>query len=219
MTARSSHGVLAVAIMVGGGWAGYRVTQPAEDSFMSAEAVPEVEYLIGPQSFSSAESAKGMLTGLCERVRIKTATQVYKALRLPITSSERQRTLEAAIQELKREMHEFEGTDQGVELAQDLLVAMKAAGQLDGWIDTYLGLVYARPTHPVLVGLAERALTIGRAAGRDRDVVEALEHVSAIPVDFGGRDKILSCLAKAKAERAVARSDDPHAQSVGGLRE
>jgi hypothetical protein len=219
MNMRARYVVLVLTVMVGGLWGGYHAMPRDEDALMSAEAVPQLEYLIGPESFSSIDNARSALAGLCERSRVELRIQLVKASRLPAMSPERQHALDAVIQKLKSEMHDLDGTAQGVGLAQDLLIAMKSAGQFDGWIEVYLELLYAHPTHPALLRLAERALSIGRVAGREGDVAQALAHVSAIPLDFAGKGEILGALAKAKAEHTFTSWDNPRVRPIAGSQE
>lgn len=187
----------ALLITVSAGWTGYRVHPRGEAGLLlPAQVIPPVEWLAGPESFSKVQNTKNSLEGLCLRLRLEAETKLASASR---DSSQRRQSLEPVIGQLEDEMHEFEGTDQELEVAQDLFVAYKCTGHLDRWLDLYLQMAYEHPMHSVPVHLAQEALTLGRAAGRQKEILQVLRHLKAIPLDFEGKDKLAEVLTAAEA--------------------
>jgi hypothetical protein len=90
-----------------------------------------------------------------------------------------------------------QGWAQEMELAQDLFVAYKCA-DVENWVDLYLKLAYEHPVHPVTIRLAAAALALSTAAGRQEEVLKALEHVNAIPLNFEGKRQLAAVLSKAR---------------------
>lgn len=160
-----------------------------------------LDYFFSPRSFSEVENAKAMLEAVCTRFTTEIRSQLYRcgliACAAPDRSDElRERRLAAAIRTLEEGIEQFQGTGQEMVLTQDLLVVLKAQKLFDQWIHVYLNAVYRHPTDPSVARWTSEALTIGRAAGREGEILEALRHVAAIPLEFEVKHQIESQLAK-----------------------
>ena len=189
----------ALLITVSAGWTGYRVHPRGEAGlFLPAQAIPPAEWLAGPESFSKVQNTKNSLEGLCLRLRLEAETKLAFASRDSSTVAQRRQSLAPVISQLEDHMHEFEGTDQELEVAQDLFVAYKCTGRLDRWLDLYLQMAYKHPMHSVPVHLAQEALTLGRTAGRQNEILQVLMHSNAIPLDFEGTEKLAEVLRGAE---------------------
>jgi hypothetical protein len=172
---------------------------------MSAAATPQLDYLTGPESFSRIQNIKGTLEALCLQVRIKAQNTLIGAsepVGAPLHNQER--SSEPAIRALEQEMQEFQGTEQELELAHDLLIALKVAQRFDRWTDVYLKALYQCPMHPVVLHFAPEAVQIGKAAGRQEEILRGLAHVTAIPLEFEGKDTIAALLMALRTDYASA---------------
>jgi hypothetical protein len=204
MKTTAKHLTWALLLTLGAGWTGYRVHQTKEaHASLPAGAVPSIECLAGPESFSRVDNAKNTLEALCLRLRLKAQNELVAIMQEPSASSQRRQALEPLIRQLEAGMHDFEGTEQELEFAQDLFVAYNCTAQFERWIDLYLMVSYRHPMHPVPLRLAHQALALGRQAGRLQDVLQALRHVNAIPFDFEGKDKVAAVLNRADIQREL----------------
>jgi hypothetical protein len=165
--------------------------------------VPSIECLAGPESFSRVDNAKNTLEALCLRLRLKTENELIAIMREPSAVSQRRQELEPLVRQLEAGMQDFEGTEEELELAQDLFVAYNCTAQFERWIDLYLMISYQHPVHPVPLRLAQQALALGKQVGRLQDVLQALRHVNAIPFDFEGKDKLAAVLNRADMQREL----------------
>ena len=197
--------VWVLLLTVGAGWTGYRVHQTEEVASSSpVEAIPPIEFLAGPESFSRVHNTKSTLEGLCLRLRLEAETKLTAIMQEPSAFTQRRQALEALIQQLEAGMHDFEGTEQELEFAQDLFVAYKCTEQVDRWLDLYLNLAYRHPMHPVPLRLAQEALVLGTQAGRQQEVLQALRHLEAIPLEFEGKDKVAAALSHANTQAGLS---------------
>ncbi len=185
-----------IAIALASGCTGYWLH--AHDSEGSrtwpAGSIPGVDYLTPPQSFSRVENTRNTLRALCVRERLEIQKTILLAEKRSAVRSRADESLESAIRECESAMHEFEGTDQEVYLAQDLLAALKRARRFDRWTEVYLKIVYQHPTHPVVGYLVRDAITVGRLGGYQDKVLAALKHLSAIPIEFENKNRIRAAL-------------------------
>jgi hypothetical protein len=195
MNTKLKHLIWALLLVTAGGWAGYR-SRPLEasDLVLSKEATPQVDYLIGAQSFSRIENTKTTLEGLCRRVCLEARTKLLTPKYSGSSSSQETECLASVIRALEQGMHEFEGTEQELELVQELLVTLKRAEHFDRWLDVYLKTLYEHPTHPVPLHFAQEALAVSHAVGRQGEVLAGLRHLLTIPLDFDGKDGVAALL-------------------------
>jgi hypothetical protein len=202
----------AMLILVSGG-AGYWVCdyRTNEASVLPERTMPPLEYFMPPESFSRIENAKMSLEGLCARWRLeiqtrRVADRAYAA-RNEARGQESEPHLEDAIRDLELGMQECEGTGQELELARDLLLALKKAGHSGRWIEVYLKALYSHPMHPVVASFAQEAVVHGRAVGREEDVLAGLRHLTEIPVIFDGKESIEAALIKATPGYELTHAD------------
>lgn len=111
--------------------------------------------------------------------------------------------IQETIAELKRGINEFAGTSQQLDVAQDLLLALKTAKEFDGWLQVYLTALYEQPTHPVVARFASEAVQVANLCGREQEVLIGLGHVAEIPVEFEGKPRIQAALRERKGNFAV----------------
>ena len=167
------------------------------------KSVPEVDYFTPRESFSRIDNAKSGLEGLYRRFRLEIGERLCRErlLRLkPGNSCSRADTaLEGIICDLEGAMKEFEGTDQELEVAEDLLYAMKRRQLFGPWVEVYLKALYKHPTHPMIGRFAKEAIEIGRFVGKEEDVIHGLSHLRAIPLEFQAKHKAEIALNQAKA--------------------
>jgi hypothetical protein len=196
--------IWAVMLVLTAGGAGYwlRAQRTGEVSVTQAWSIPPLDYLIGPDSFSRIKNARNSLQGLCLRLRLQVQNRLLAEHlflgRRAVSRQTSEPRLEGAIRDLERGMQEFEGTEQDLYCAQDLLLALKTAGRFDRWIEVYLKALYEHPTHPLVACFAKDAIAFGIAAGRAEDVLAGLRHLSAIPLGFEGKARVQAILTEVK---------------------
>jgi hypothetical protein len=169
-------------------------------SHLPVDATVALEYLVSSESFSEIEQARAILDALANRYVLQSRMLIAREalagrdtpeIRQPLAS----RPGLSAIQVLEEAGAEFDGTGQELRLLPTLLNALKRERLHGRWIEVYLNAVYHHPTHRVVGDMADEALLLGRAIGREEEVIAALRHVSAIPLKFASRLRIERCLA------------------------
>ena len=164
-----------------------------------------------PESFSRIENAKKILEGLCVRLRVelqgRRVADRLSVARNTTSAQEAKPHLESSIRDLERGMLEFQGTEQELDIAEDLLRVLKQAGRLDRWIEVNLKALYEHPMHPVVASFAKEAIAHGRAVGREEDVVAGLRHLIAIPLDFEGKESVKAALFDGKPANGLKHVD------------
>jgi hypothetical protein len=177
----------------------------------AAKSVPQLNELIVHDSFSIIENTREDLESMCVRLQLEAEVRLVEQSRLPVqpivSGVAPEGHLVGIIRDLESEMHDFEGTDEELDLAEDLLRALKKAGQTDRWVKVYLKALYEHPTHQIVALFAERAIPMGKAAGREEEVIAGLTHVSSIPLNFKGKDKVEAVLIEANTRRQLTRPD------------
>jgi hypothetical protein len=180
-------------------------------SLAEAKSVPQLDDLIVHDSFSLIENTKTDLEGLCRRIRLDVEGRLVRQDRLWVQSGASgpvpEAQLDSIIHDLENGMNEFQGTDEELSLAEDLLRTFKMADQTDRWLEVYLKALYEHPTHPIVDLFAEQAIPMGKAAGREEEVIAGLMHVSRIPLNFQGKDKVEAVLLKVRTGHQLARAD------------
>jgi hypothetical protein len=169
---------------------------------IAARQTPSLEYFVEAQSFSEAENVRALLQGLANRLLLELRQQRYAAglagpgSRPQDRTSEHELHVTAAIQALQLGIEEFKGSGCELGLVQDLLVLLKAQGKGDRWLDVYLHALYRYPTRDIVGLFAKDAITIGKSAGREEEVHDALVHASTIPLSFPAKQQIADLLGR-----------------------
>jgi hypothetical protein len=209
MNTKVEHYAWTLVIFAIGGLAGYYLHPDGASALvMPANATPALDYLIAPESYSRVHNTKATLAGLSLQMRIQSESGLLANSKLrPGTASEG--GVEKYLRQLELGVHEFAGTEQELEFLQDMLLALKSAGRFEQWTDVYLRTLYQHPTHQVIAQFAAEAISIGKAAGRDKAVLAALSHVAGIPVEFDGKEKIAAVLMEAGRPELTTHGSSP----------
>ena len=93
-------------------------------------------------------------------------------------------------------MQEFEGTEEESSCAQDLFPSLKRAGRFDRCVEVLLKALYEHPTHPFVARFAKDAMAVARCGGREDEVLAGLRHLSAIPLNFEGKNAVEAIVAE-----------------------
>lgn len=200
------RGYLLVAVVAGLGLGFQLGTRRDLASYLALETVPPLDYYSSQASFSEVENTKASLAGLCQRFRTEVREKRVADHLSPAGSRVEPGAevhLDDAIAALERGVNEFAGTTQQIDLAQDLLLALKKSKQFNRWIDVYLTALYKQPTHPVVGSLAKEALNMAGNCGREREVLAGLRHIEEIPVDFEGKAEVQTALRQHEGSLAT----------------
>jgi hypothetical protein len=199
-----------ILILIGGG-GGYwlRAQRTGEVSLAEAASIPSLDYLIGPESFSKIKNARSCLQGLCTRLRLQVESRRFFAEHLPGRPAGSKQSAElhadGAIRDLELGVQEFEGTGEESSCAQDLFSELKRAGRFDRCVEVYLKALYEHPTHPFVARFAEDAMAVARCAGREEEVLAGLRHLSAIPLNFEGKNAVEAIVAERERGTELTR--------------
>jgi hypothetical protein len=210
-----SQWISIMVVSVSAAGAGYWLRGHSENSgtFLAAKSVPQLDYVILPDSYSRIENTRLTLQGLCSRLRLEVESRLCEQGRLRLQPGGSRAAFEAQVNRIVRDledgMKEFEGTDQQLYVAEDLLCVLKREKQFDRWVELYLQALYEHPMHPIVARFAAEAVNIGKLAGREEEVVAGLTHLSTIPMDFQGKAKVDAALVGARASNPLARVDVP----------
>lgn len=192
---------------------GYWARVHAENSgtFLAAKSLPQIDYVVVPETFSRIENAHQSLQGLCSQLRLEVESRLSEHQRLRLQPAASSAAMDVILSRIVRDLEdglkEFEGTDQQLYVAEDLLRVLRREGRFGRWVELYLQAAYEHPTHPVVSRFAVEAISIGKLAGREEDVISGLTHLSSIPFDFQGKAKIEAALIGAKAGNTLARAE------------
>lgn len=138
-------------------------------------------------SFSEAEQTRAELEALClhfiadTRVRYIKARAENGAEATPTDSESHYRGIAQAIERIQRGIQEFQGTEQVYLLEAELFRMYRRAGRDTEYVDRFLGMVYALPTHEIVESHAAQALEAAARIGRVEEVRSALAHREEIP--------------------------------------
>jgi len=186
------------------GWTGYYVGVMRESgaTYMSRDAMAGLEYHGSAKSFSEVEHARAALDALAARYveqaqGLITGQIMSRNPSFGIRQSSSERPMIAAIQMLDEVMPEFQGTGAELQLLQPLLFALKQERFYDRWLDVYLDALYRHPKDEMLSSLAEEAVIISEAVGRERELTTGLRYVSGIPLNFLAKSRIENSLVRA----------------------
>jgi hypothetical protein len=188
------------------GWAGYYLgvmREPSATHLRGGAMVP-LDYLASAKSFSEVEHARAVLEALATRYMESAQGLIARqtmsrnpSFGIRLSSSER--PMVAAIEMLDEVMPEFRGTGEELRLLQPLLYALKHEKFYDRWLEVYLDALYRHPTHELVSSLAEEAVVISQAVGRERELTAGLRYVSGIPLNFPTKSMIEHSLVRASA--------------------
>lgn len=217
--------VAMVLLSVASGGAGYWLRAQKTDGslVLSTKDVAQAADLAPPDSFSRVKNTKNALQGLSLRLAAGVVDAVWVYDRLPKSSASEKkragRVLERAIGAGEEALREFEGTAQQPVAAQGLLLALRRAGRFDRWTEVYLEMLFKHPTDPVVSRLAKQALEIGKLAGQEQRVLEALTYLNVSPAPYPGKPAIQAVLDAAcpslSQVRASGRPPGPdHATAI-----
>jgi hypothetical protein len=193
------------------GWVGYYVGVMRESSatHMPRGATVALDYLASAKSFSEVEHARAVLDALAMRYVEKAQGLIVQEImsRNPsfgIRQSSSERPTAAAIKMLDEAIPEFQGTGAELKLLQPLLYALKQERFYDRWLDVYLDALYRHPTDEKVNALAEEAVVISQAVGRERELTTGLRYVSGIPLNFPTKSRIENSLVRVRANTRIA---------------
>jgi len=215
----------AVMLSLAAGGTGYwlRERRAGPDLLLPISAMPPLEYLMPPDSFSRIENTKILLDGLCVRLRLGVQSRAlagwFAGRGRAAAGQESDASWDGAIRDLERGMREFEGTQQELDCAQELFRDLKIAGRSERCVEVYLKALYEHPTHPFVARSAAEAIRLGQSVGREGDVIAGLNHLLAIPLAFQGKETVNTVLGKAKADQALTQAGvEPSAAIQSGRR-
>ncbi len=195
----------------------YRLGQKSGTTLvLKSGAVPPMDYVAEPESFSKVQNTKATLAALCVRWRLDAENQLIAA-EVPANASLQapQARIDNAIRSLQQGMREFEGTEQEFEMAQDLLVGFKKTGRLEEWTQLYLKVLYENPLHPLVLRLADEAMVIGQRIGREPEILAGLKHLGGIPLEFEGKRRLATIIASAESRHLASGSESTEAPQKG----
>lgn len=168
-------------------------------SRLPAQAQVPLEYLVSAESFSEVAQARAVLDALAAQ-HIELAqnliVQENRGRHRPRGDweSATARPVFAAIKLLEDGLTEFQGTGLEMRLLPTLLSALKRERLFDRWLQVYLSMLYAHPTHQLVGVLADEAVAISQVVGQQEAVAAAFCHLSSIPLEFHARAQIERCL-------------------------
>jgi len=187
---------LVAASSLSGGYY-WRGLQDRAASSLGLSDVPAFEAFYESESFSEIENTRSLLRAVANRTL--TEARIHRDLIKPPTTAKPYAgptyTAQDVITELDRAVEELAGTEEALQLTQELLDLFRHQKLYGRWVERYLQALYRSPMHPMVGRLAGEAITFGRAAGREGEVVSALNHVAEIPLDFGGKHEVELALA------------------------
>lgn len=193
------------------GWVGYYVGVMRETSatHMSRGAMVGVDQLASAKSFSEVEQARAVLEALATRYvedaqGLITQELLSRNANFEVRQSSSERPMVAAIKLLDEALPEFQGTGVELRLLQPLLYALKQERLYDRWLDVYLDALYRHPTHEVVSSLAEEAVAVSQAVGRERELTAGLWYLAGIPVNFPAKSRIENSLVRVRANAQIA---------------
>ena len=192
---------LAVAVLelLGGRFVGLQA------SALTGKSVP-LEYYTSPRSFSEVAIANAVLKALAEQALAELRRE---RLRAELTNHDRgiinerahAAAVAVAVQGLRQGLQAFKDSAQERFFRWDLLILLKREKMYAQWITTYLAMVYQHPTDELIGWYARDAIWISQEAGRDQELLKALQRFVEIPIDSNARDLVRSALAEQRRER------------------
>ncbi len=196
------------------GWAGFYAGVMREPGVtrMAGGAGAELDYLVSTESFSEVEHARAVLDALAERYVERAQTLIAEELmshnpRFKVTLSSDERPMVAAIRLLDEVIPEFHGTEAELPLVNTLLYALKRERAYDRWLDVYLDALRRHPADTTMSALAEDAVAISEAAGREQELAVHLRCIAELPTNNPARSRIERSLLRAHAAAPLTREN------------
>lgn len=153
--------------------------------------------LVAANTFSEV----GILNAALQRFAVNFLLDVQKrnrALLKPTNANEVLRPdwkqNDEIFQRIQWGIQEFTGTREEIRLRLGMLSYLDRKHADNEWIETFLVLTYTHPTEAPIADLAADALEHGERIGKADVVRTALKHVSLIPLDYRGKEKLLTFL-------------------------
>src|SRR5947208_7699521 len=121
---RLRHWFCMVLVSTAAGCAGYWVRGHIESSgtFLAAKSLPQLDYVVVPESFSRIENTRQTLQGLCSRLRLEVESRMCdqgrQRLQGGLASSVLETQINRIVRDLEDGLKEFEGTDQQLYVAE-----------------------------------------------------------------------------------------------------
>lgn len=188
------------------GWGGYYLGIMRAPSAMRVPRNSEValDYLVATKSFSEVEQTRAVLDALARQYaqsaeRLIVQEYLSRQPNYRVQSLDPERPTVTAIHLLDEALPEFRGTGAELQLLPPLLIALKREKLYDRWLDTYLDALYRHPTDEMVGTLAEEAVGISQAVGRERELTAGLRYVSDFPLNFPAKSRIEHTLVSALA--------------------
>ncbi len=168
-------------------------------SKLSRRGVASLDYLVVAESFSEVENSKAVLQAAAEQIIMDIRTRPGVGT-VPGDSPSRYKpevlaeSFAQARTDLENAIAEFRGSEQEMDLVQEMLWLVQRQGDYAHWTDVYLSALYAHPTHPMIGVFAERARRYSQLCGREKSMADAFQYLRNIPMDYDGKQKILATL-------------------------
>lgn len=202
---------LHLTVAIAAASAGYYLNalRPEMTQILKTDKNLSLDYYYTTQSFSEVENAKAQLQALSTQFLLESRGRRWTAvqkLSCEPSVGEKNYTqyVESSITELHTAIGEFKGTEQELVMVHDLLMLLKKEKRPEQWVQTYLETLYQRPTSALVIDSATDALNLGKAIGREQEVLDALRHVRTIPLQFDGRERLEAVFIKANLEGQLA---------------
>lgn len=149
---------------------------------------PPLDHLIWWDSFSEIDQTKGILRGLglqaiaeIRRSYLKSRHDPEAELASGPTFATSHSALDSAINQVRRRLSEFEGTEQATLFQGELLRLLRRADRHDEWLDAYLEIVYRHPGDALIPMEAPRAADAAKSTRRETEWHDAMDHWNRIP--------------------------------------
>ena len=215
---RTKHYTLLVLLPVVAGWVGYYLGAMRETSIthMPRGATVALDHLVSAESFSEVEQARAVLDALAVRYvenaqRLIAQEVLSHNANSGVRNPSSERPILLAIKMLDEAIPEFRGTGVELRLLRPLLLALKQERFYDRWLDVYLDALYLHPTHELVGVLADEAVAISQAAGREGELTLGFRHLSGIPLDFPAKSRIQRSIVRLCTDPAVVVNPCEHA--------
>jgi hypothetical protein len=152
---------------------------------VGAKPLP-VDYYLSPSSFSEVESAKGLLRALRQQCLDELRIQRLRDEKTKcgwVDEPARTTAVALSVQALRGALAAFNGTAEEQCIRSDLLIVLRRERLYGQWLETYLEMLYQRPTDALIGRYARDAVPISKTLGREQELLLAFQHFEAIPFD------------------------------------
>jgi hypothetical protein len=214
ITMRIDHQSICLAacfLIAGAGGYCFQALYDRPVSALTAAENAGADYFLTVRSFSEVDNARALMEAIALRSLNDLRTRRIATRPTPADSvapdTDRDEQLAAIVRDFRAAIREFGGTGQEMLFVRDLLGIFKREGWHEEWISLYLDHLYRDPTHEWIGHTAREALVIGKAAQREQEVFDALNHLRRIPLEFEAKPAIESVLASSVDSLYLARSE------------